>query len=147
MASDTEILQDILQGQAAMQESVKSMAEMIREVREDSRLMRQAISDSNQTIAFAQAEIRHIREEHDRYVKDNAATHDLIYAMIKEEVQAAWDERRRCAADRKESGDALSKQILEKVELRLERMKAQVTVAILVYAITLIGFFIKEKFF
>ena len=144
---ETEILQDILRGQAAMQESMKAVTELVREVREDSRQMRQTISENAQMLVYTQAEMKHLREDHERADAENMRAHDLIKAMIKEEVEIAWSERRRCLGERKDDRDKLTEEIMEKVSLKLERMKARTTVAILVYALSVIAFFIKETFF
>ena len=144
---ETEILQDILRGQAAMQESMKSMAEMVREVREDSRQMRQTISENSQMLVYTQAEMKHLREDHERADAENIKAHDLIKGMIKEEVEIAWKERRRCVDERRDDRDKLIVEIMEKDSLKLERMKARTTVAILVYALSVIAFFVKETFF
>ena len=144
---ETELLQQILQGQAGMQESIKALSLIISEVREDSRIMRQTISDTNMAVTYAQAEIKHLREDHDRGQRDNTTAHDLIHDIIKEQVQAAWDERHRCAAERKEVRDKLAAEIMEKVSLKIERIKARTSIAILVYALSVIAFFLKETFF
>lgn len=144
---ETELLQQILQGQAGMQESMKALSQVIAEVREDSRIMRQSLSDTNMAVTYAQAEIKHLREDLERGHKDNAVSHDIIHDTIKEQVQIAWDERRRCAADRAMERDRTTAEIMEKVSLKIERIKARTSIAILVYALSVIAFFIKETFF
>ena len=86
---ETELLQQILQGQAGMQESTKALSQVIAEVREDSRIMRQSLSDTNMAVTYAQAEIKHLREDLERGHKDNAVSHDIIHDTIKEQVQIA----------------------------------------------------------
>lgn len=144
---DRELLQQILQGQAALQESVKALTGTIMEIREESRSMRQQLSDYSMDLTLARAEIRHLREDQDKQERANSDTHGLITGMIKEQVEIAWEERRRCKAERAEDKKAFTDNIMRQVNLQIEKVKARTALAILVYALSVIAFFIKGVFF
>ena len=144
---DRELLQQILQGQATLQESVKSLTATIMEIREESRTMRQQLSDYNMDLTLARAEINHLREDQDKQERANSEAHGLITSMIKEQVEIAWEDRRRCKAERGEDKKAFADDIMRQVNLQIERVKARTVISILVYALSVIAFFIKGWFF
>ena len=144
---DREMLQQILQGQGSLQEGMRSMTLTINEIREESRSMRQSMTEASMTMVDVKADIRHIREDASRLEVSNAREHDSIDERIKTEVQVACDEKRRCKAEREVDARKLSEDIRTEVSLKIERLKTRTTVGILVYALSIIAFFIKETFF
>ena len=144
---DRELLQQILQGQATLQESVKSLTATIMEIREESRTMRQQLSDYNMDLTAATAEIRHLKEDQDKQERANHDGHGLITGMIKEQVEIVWAERRRCKEERAEDKKAFADDIMRQVNLQIEKVKARTALAILVYALSVIAFFVKGVFF
>lgn len=137
---DVEYLQQILQGQAALQD-------MVRESRDDIRLMRTQMSEYSMDLTYARAEIKHLRDDHDGLVIRNDEAHTIIRQMIEKEVQVAWDEKRHCAAERRESSDRLIADLEGRVALTIERVKGRLALGILVYVLSIIGVFIKEMWF
>ena len=137
---DVDYLQQILQGQAALQD-------MVRESRDDIRLLRTQMSEYSMDLTYARAEIKHLRDDHENLGIRNEEAHAIIRKMIEKEVQTAWDEKRRCAAERRDSSDRLMADLEGRVALTIERVKGRFALGILVYALSVIGFFIKEMWF
>lgn len=144
---DRELLQQILQGQATLQESVKSLTGTIMEIREESRSMRQQLSEYSMDLTMARAEIRHLKEDQDKQERANHDGHGLITGMIKEQVEIAWAERHRCKEERAAEKKEFADDIMRQVNSHIYKVKARTALATLVYALSIIAFFIKEWFF
>ena len=144
---DRDILHQIVQGQATVAENLRALTETVNDTKKEIRSMRDSMVESNQDLSLAKAEIKYLRETVDKLQTDNDNGHGIINSIIKEQVESAWNERRRCKDERTSEKKEMQEEIDKRITIAVEKLRGRSLLAILVYALSILGFLAKEIFF